>query len=220
MNLSSIKRNVPLSEKSYQIIKEAIIKNELKPGDILAEEKLSAQLSISRTPSRTALQQLVFDGLAEININKNVVVTNVTETDIANISIVRCNLEILGVQLLSKNISNEDIEQLRRLITLQKNSLGSEDEQSNYLEFINSDYEFHIFLAEITHNPFLIEMIKKVNLISNRFLALSGTMNKYSELAIEEHLAIIKYLEKEQYEYAVIAIRDHIMNVQNRILKK
>ena len=49
-NLSPITKDT-LSDKAYRIIKEAIVSNSYKPGDILTEEMLADQLSISRTVS-------------------------------------------------------------------------------------------------------------------------------------------------------------------------
>ena len=45
--LGAIKRNPTLADKAYEIIKEAIIANELKPGQILTEEGLAEKLQIS-----------------------------------------------------------------------------------------------------------------------------------------------------------------------------
>ena len=38
MELNIIKRNAPLSEQAFKIIKSAITSNELKPGEVLTEE--------------------------------------------------------------------------------------------------------------------------------------------------------------------------------------
>jgi DNA-binding transcriptional MocR family regulator len=65
-----IVKPVTLSEQAYAIIKDEIITNQIKPGDLLTEEQLSERLSISRTPIRSALKQLVMEHLAEVNENK------------------------------------------------------------------------------------------------------------------------------------------------------
>ena len=95
-NQPLIVKPVSLSEQAYQIIKEAIITNSIKAGEILTEEQLASQLNISRTPIRTALKQLVLEHLAEVNENKNVVVSNITEDDVKNVCAVRKALEPLA----------------------------------------------------------------------------------------------------------------------------
>ena len=60
MDIKPIKKNLPLKDQAYQAIKQAIYSNTLVPGTPLTEEQLSSTLSISRTPIRSALQQLVY----------------------------------------------------------------------------------------------------------------------------------------------------------------
>ena len=49
MALQALKKRESFSDKAYQMLREAILTGELKPGEQLTEEALSAQLGISRT---------------------------------------------------------------------------------------------------------------------------------------------------------------------------
>lgn len=216
MELNIIKRNAPLSEQAFKIIKSAITSNELKPGEVLTEEKLSEKLSISRTPIRTALQKLIFDGLAVRTQNKSIIVANVSQEDIENITIVRKSIEILVMQLLKDNITIEHINELKRICALERKIVNSENK--DYVELIDLDYKFHTSLARMTNNPFLLEIIEKAKLVSCRFLILSGTMDKYGPLSIEEHALILHHLEKREFELAEIAMKSHIDKISSRIL--
>ena len=51
MALQALKKRESFSDKAYQMLREAILTGELKPGEQLTEEALSAQLGISRTQS-------------------------------------------------------------------------------------------------------------------------------------------------------------------------
>lgn len=216
MNLGNIKKNVPLSEQAFKVIKAAITSNELKPGDVLTEEKLSEMLSISRTPIRTALQKLVFSGLAETTPNKSIIVANVSDSDIENITVVRRSLEILVMQLLKNHITSEDIKKLKEICTAERKIINSENK--DYVDLVDLDYEFHITLAKITKNPFLVDTMERAKLVSCRFLILSGTMDKYGPLSVDEHALVLDYLEKGEFEFAEIAMKNHIDKISDRIL--
>lgn len=216
MNIKNIKKNIPLSEQAFKIIKAAITSNDLKPGDVLTEEKLSEMLSISRTPIRTALQKLVFSGLAETTPNKSIVVTNISDSDIENIAVVRRNLEILVMQLLKDHITQGDINELKEICKAEREIINSENK--DYVDLVDLDYRFHITLAKITKNPFLLDIMERAKLISYRFLILSGTMDKYGPLSVDEHALILEFLEKGEFEFAEIAMKNHIDKVSNRIL--
>lgn len=212
--LGAVKKNTSLSDKAYEIIKEAIISNKLKPGEILAEEKLAEELQISRTPIKAALLKLVYEEIAEINQSKNVVVSDITQKDIEDITLVRESLESLAVLLLKDNITKKQIDEIKCKYIEQLHMI----ENNKNEDFIELDYEFHVKIAEYANNSFLREMIKKANLTTKRFLILSGTVNQYGSMANKEHKEIIDYIEKGEFELASEAMKKHLQNVNKRML--
>lgn len=212
--LGIVKKNKSLSDKAYDIIKEAIISNKLKPGEILAEEKLAEELQISRTPIKAALLKLVCEEIAEINQSKNVVVSDINQKEIEDITLVRESLESLAVLLLKDNITKSQIQEIKSKYVQQLHMV--EDERNE--DFIELDYEFHTKISEFTNNSFLSDMIKKANLITKRFLILSGTVNEHASVANKEHEEIVSYIENEQFELASEAMKKHLQNVNERML--
>ena len=208
--LGSIKKSKSLADKAYDTIKEAIIYNKLKPGEILAEEKLAEELNISRTQIRSALSKLVFEEIAFINKNKNVIVSDITQKDI------RESLEPLAVSLLKDKITKSQIEDLKNKYIEQLHTI----EQFDGYSFIELDYDFHNTISEYTGNSFLNETIKKATLVTKRFLILSGTVPQYSIIANKEHKEIIDYIERGQFEEASESMLRHLKNVKEKILRK
>lgn len=216
MNLEPIKKNVTLKEQAYTSIKQAIYSNQLKPGSPLTEEQLSATLSISRTPIRSALQQLVFEKLATADNAGHIYVSKISEKDVYDITVLRLNLEPLAMDLAEFPVSNENIQHLKDL-TEQQNNLFK-DGSDNNIRFAELDCDFHSYLAQICDNSLLIETVQKINAMMIRILVLSGTLDSYKKKAVEEHKLIIQYLEQEQKEFAKVALQEHIKNVGNRML--
>jgi Transcriptional regulators len=212
--LGAVKKDKSLSDKAYDIIKEAIISNKLKPGEILAEEKLAEELQISRTPIKAALLKLVYEEIAEINQSKNVVVSDITQKEIEDINLVRESLESLAVLLLKNNINKKQIKEIKSKYIEQLHMV--EDNRDE--DFIELDYEFHTKIVEYTNNSFLSDMIKKANLITKRFLILSGTVNQYGSVANKEHKEIVDYIENGEFELASEAMKRHLQNVNKRML--
>lgn len=205
-----IVKPVSLSEQAYQIIKEAIITNRIKAGEILTEEQLASQLNISRTPIRTALKQLVLEHLAEVNENKNVVVSNITEDDVKNVCAVRKALEPLAVELITDTSIEKKIKELRKIIKAQKAAKTHE-------EFLNEEYNFHMGIASLAKNGFLYDMIDRTNIVIKRYLILSGTLDKHSNEALNEHEAIVECLEKKDFIAAGDSLKQHLENVEARM---
>ena len=215
MALPPLKKSETLSNKAYQVIRDAIVSSQFSPNDVLIEEKLSAELSISRTPIRTALHRLVEDGLAKVQ-GKSIVVSPLTEDDIADISLVRQSVELLVMEQLKDKATPALIRKLRESIDCQKQSLMSS--ASDYLEYINQDYIFHTTLARGTENRFLLDLTERINTHSNRCLMLSSTLAISFESATQEHAAIVDALEANDYDGAYQAMYNHLQRIKNRYI--
>ncbi len=57
-------RSEPLSHHAVRMLRQAILAGRMAPGERLVEERLSAELGMSRVPIREAIKQLVAEGLA------------------------------------------------------------------------------------------------------------------------------------------------------------
>lgn len=63
MKFELTEAKLSLHTQVYYQLKEYIISGQLKPGECLIEQTIAAQMSISKTPVREALRELVQEGL-------------------------------------------------------------------------------------------------------------------------------------------------------------
>ena len=61
---------VNAEDKAYDRIKSAICKRQIRQGSRLAEATLASRLKLSRTPVRSALRRLSYEGLVEFVPNR------------------------------------------------------------------------------------------------------------------------------------------------------
>lgn len=217
MNLKPIQKTVTLKDQAYHSIKHAIYTNELKPGSPLTEEQLSASLSISRTPIRSALQQLVFDKLAVCDNTGHIFVSQISEKDVVDITTIRVSLEPLALDLASFPVDETILHTLQDIIKSQENLLNDHTSENNIL-YTELDCKFHSTMAQICDNKLLCETIESINTMMIRVLILSGTLNSYKATALEEHKMIVNYLLQGQKEFAKVALKEHIKCVGDRML--
>lgn len=214
MALKPVKKELTLSDKAYLTIRDAIIIGDIAAGDTLTEEKLCAELSVSRTPLRTALSRLVMEGLLE-NTGKSVSVTRISEEDAVKISTIRQSIELLCIEELRGKITPALIHELRKCI--QEQRTVEMVDAASYSRYIQLDYRFHTILARETRNQYLLDMVERINMHSNRFLMLSSTLEKSSQIAVDEHEKITNSLEENDIEAAMLAMRRHIQGVEVRL---
>jgi DNA-binding GntR family transcriptional regulator len=213
--LPRIGTKISLTDKAYETIKDAIMTNYFKPGELLIEEKLAEKLAISRTPLRAALKRLAYEHLVDINSSRNVIVSNVSQQDVEKITVVRQALEPVAVLSLENKIKGTQVEDLRKIVEREEEASIKKE----YDELIKMEYEFHVSIAKFTDNEWIYEMVKNINTIIQRFLILSGSLNRYNKLAIEEHGEILKEIENGRYNKAAENMKIHIIKVSNRMLK-
>lgn len=73
--------------------KNSILSGELEPRVLYSETKLSAQIGISRTPMREALQSLSQDGYITIIPSKGFMIRQLNEKDMKDSIEIRCAIE-------------------------------------------------------------------------------------------------------------------------------
>src|SRR5512144_1932274 len=103
-------------EYAYDVIREAILRCELKPGEKLVIDNLSDKLGVSPIPLRGALQRLQSEGLVEIIPHTGAIVSELSPANIEQVSLLLERLEILSFQVVAHKAGEEDILALRRRI--------------------------------------------------------------------------------------------------------
>ncbi|GEN54530.1 GntR family transcriptional regulator [Halobacillus faecis] len=212
--MERIARTETLMEQAYKAIKASIINNEVVPGDYLTEEKIASQLGISRTPIREALKKLAFEGLVEVKKGSKARVSSVSPENAHDFLLVRERLESMAAGLACTLATEEDVKELRRLSDMQRASI---DEQ-NFHKFIDLDYAFHSYIAEISGNKKLKEFIENLNSQIQRFLILTSTLSDSAIGAVEEHYRVIDAIENNDSKQAEREMETHIQQVTKRII--
>ena len=149
---------------------------------------------------------------------KNMVVAEVTERDVRDISVVRIQLEPLAIHLLSQNggITAKQLDRLYLCGEKQLYALRSGDSEA----FLNQDALFHVSLAQLTGNSFLTDLVIKSNETIRRFHTLSGSLLFHAEEAVQEHTVVLDYLRDGRFDLAEQALRSHLEQVQQRMFAK
>jgi len=214
--MRKIVKQPTLAEQAYESIKKMIITGELKPGEELPEEKLAAELGISRTPLREALKRLAVDALIELRKTKPALVAKFTHQDVKEIMELRRLLEIYGIEGLSKADQQHVLKELRYAHERQWEAIQAHD----FAEFMDWDQWFHDQFYEYHPNKRLRELIHAVNTGGSRaFLLLSKKVFDSAVIAHQEHGAIIEALEQGDLEKTKKHLAAHLENIEDRLLK-
>ena len=213
--MKKIEKTLSLADQAYEMIRSAIISGKLAPEEELPEEKIAADLGISRTPLREALRKLAIEGLVELHKGRPAMVATFTKEDALHQMELRKVLETYNIEKIADTFDLKLIKGLKRNISHQLKAVTTDD----FEHFIDLDREFHLLLAGKSHNPKLREIIEQVNTGVNRaFLVLSNTLPLSAKEAVDEHIHILEALEKQDSQKAKVEMEKHMANIERRFL--
>src|SRR6059058_6102461 len=101
-----------LYEQVAEQIRQRIFRRELEPGSWMDEVKLAQEYGISRTPLREALKVLAAEGLVTMKVRRGAYVTEVSESDLADVYHLLSLLESDAAGVVAQKATDEQLEEL------------------------------------------------------------------------------------------------------------
>lgn len=197
---------------AYELLLDAIDRHEFLPGDRLVENDLADKFNVSRTPIREALQRLETQGLLTRD-GRSLIVASLDHTEIAELYVVRGELEGLAAQLAASHATPEEIEVLRQMLAADGALVGDPAALSR------ANKRFHKQIHLASHNRFLVKQLDLVHrsmaLLATTSLAAEGR----GEKALAEHKAIVDAIADGDGAGARDALRAHISRAFETRLK-
>ncbi len=197
---------------AYGLILDAIDVGVYKPGDRLVESELAERFGVSRTPIREALQRLETQSLLTRD-GRSLIVASLDHNQLAELYVVRAELEGLAARLAARHAAPEEIRVLREMV---------EDDRArmdNPEALARSNRRFHKQIHLASHNRYLVQQLDLVHrsmaLLATTSLAFEGR----SETALAEHDAIVTALEARDGDAASLALGNHISRAFETRLK-
>ncbi|MEJ2222398.1 MAG: GntR family transcriptional regulator, partial [Desulfobacterales bacterium] len=195
---------------------ELIGSGELSPGNLYSESAMSKQLGISRTPLRTALQQLEREGLIIRLPQRGFYVYQFEEKDIEELFAIRKAIEGYAVEHIARKKQVIDLGEAKKHLAAQEEARKSDD----YSLFIREDRKFHENLVKALNNKRLVaiysDMRQSIELLGLKRFKMNSqrnqsiTENSQRNQSITEHNAIIKAIENGDPLAAREAVYNHL----------
>jgi GntR family transcriptional regulator, rspAB operon transcriptional repressor len=212
----------PLGVTAYELICRKIITLGYKPGAILDEKLLMADLDLGRTPIREAILRLAGEGWIETQPNRGAMVPPIT---IQGTKAVFEAMRILeqGVAGLAVNQNiDEQLTAMRAANALVKKAIAGND----ILPLVDANHLFHLAYAECARNEFLLRACLEVRNQAKRLAYLSYAndmgMNRslqgHYEAVVHEHETIIACLAEKNETSLKEILAQHINAFQGRIV--
>jgi DNA-binding GntR family transcriptional regulator len=193
-------------------LRRAIIEQGIGPGTRLPEDTIGERFGVSRTVVRSALTELVAEGLVERRRNRGAIVAEPSWNEARDTFDVRIAVEEIVVKRLAGTLTEDQVAELRAHVSREEKAANKDEVHS-----IRLAGEFHTMLAQLTGSEVLTKHMRE--LVSRCCLVLAVFARPHSsECGVSEHRALIDLLVAGDGERAAAAMHNHLGDVAERAL--
>lgn len=208
-------KTVSLADQVFERLEGDIITGVYPRGEILTELKLVENLGVSRTPIREALRRLAQERLIE-ETAKGSLVLGITVDDLIDIMDIRQCIEGLAAYYATKNITDEELDQLRQINELQDFYFEKRD-----LERLRQmDDRFHIAIYEISKRSVICDTLRPLHRKTQRYRRISLGDDTRLANSIQEHKNIFAAIAAKDADLACELITKHIANAKEHMIER
>lgn len=212
-------KSISIADQIFDQLEHDILIGKYPRGEVLTEIKLSEELGVSRTPVREALRRLEQEHIIE-ETSRGAVVIGISREDLNDMYEIRMHVEGICAARAAENITDEGLEEMRRVLYLQRMYVEKTDSDNSDM-IKNLDSQFHELLYKYSNSMAFYDTLHPIHKKMIKFRRASVKNHGRSLESLEEHEAILRALEKHDAELArkltiehARAARDSIINTK------
>lgn len=195
-----------LGQRVYQTLREAILSLAYRPGEIIRKPEICDALGVSRSPVADAVARLAAEGLVDVVPQAGTFVARFSMEEIREGAFLREAIEVAAIERVAETITEDQLTQLRRNITVQAALIADGDVPG----FYQTDAAMHELILSFTGFRKLAQVSETAWLHVNRARQLILPVPGRITATLDEHRAILVALESRDPDAARLATRAHL----------
>ena len=203
--------DVSMTNKILDLLREDINNCVYASGQFITEAERSDKFHVSKTPAREALIFLCQEGLLERIPRKGYLVKQLSVAELQSLFQFRSILERAAVELAIRFASDGELKHIEELAH-QRVNINDED---FYNQYNNLNVRFHLSIAQLSKNPYLVSSLQNVLNRLRRDLVLDVRSNL--EKSLDAHILVVEAIKKRDLEQAMRVTADQIEVVEKRL---
>lgn len=212
VNKNKIER-ISIAQAVAREIRRRIIRYEYLPGQRLKESEICKDLNVSNTPVREAFRILQAENMLKVTPYVGVEVIKLTKKDIRNLCDVRRILESRAAELAAKVATEEQRNELKKII----DELNNND-YSNFELVDELEEKYHLYIAKMSDNEelerIIANMYRRTQILRTMILSTKEGIN----MAREQHNLIAQAIIEQKPEKARKYMENHLETAASHVL--
>jgi DNA-binding GntR family transcriptional regulator len=202
-----------LAAQVQERIREAILKQTLKPGVRIDQVKLAEEMQVSMAPIREALKGLEAEGLVTIQPRRGAFVTEVSISDMDELYFTRRLIEGEAIFHAIPRMTERDFDDLQEMIAAMRRSTEANDINT----YIALNRQFHLRIYSSLENSHLLQVIQMLwersELYRYRYMFITRDTSRIHE----EHEGILEACRLRDQPLAKERAQEHIHLTQRAL---
>ncbi|MFD2468738.1 GntR family transcriptional regulator [Amycolatopsis silviterrae] len=178
------------AEQAAEAVRQAILSGRLPPGTPLREAAVAAELGVSRGTVREAARTLESEGLVRYQMNRGIVVADVTGPDVADLYAARASVELTAADALTEHRDPAIYHQLADLVDQIEHAFDHGDTAAA----LDGDRLFHATLVAATRSPRLRRFHAQLQQEQRLALALAERSRRELGRTADDHRQLLDAL--------------------------
>ncbi len=196
----------------YRSLKQDITTCALRPGQPFSEAEICRRYHASRTPAREACRHLQREGLVTIVPFRGYFVAPLTLAEFHNLHEVQLIVDPAAAGLAAIRAQPPQLKLLEQAAEYEYR-VGV---RASYVTFLQRNYNFHVGLAQASHNQHLVEIAASIQTRLMRFFYLIIAMDAYGPQLVREHEQIVAAIRARDAEKARQRAAEHVTQTIRR----
>ena len=220
-----------LAQKAYSRLREKLSQGSLPPGARLVNRTLAAELGLSMTPVREAINRLASEGLVEFVPGAGAYVRKLSPRDLAQIYELRELLEPYAAAQAAQRASPADVQELAALAaegTELGRKLAASDTAKSSATLATLWHEmearFHLAIFRAAGNDWLLRVVSSLRLLERVFVVHRSLRTQLltpevTHSTTHEHAQLCQAITQRDAAAAESLMRQHIQQGKRHVLE-
>ena len=201
-----------MTERVLNELRNDIINWNYNENDMITEAEISQKFGVSKTPSREALNYLCMEGFLEKIPNKGYLVKGISVMELQSLFQYRGILEKACAEMA---IQYATADELRFVQELTEEHV-KKAEGSTYQEYSEMNMDFHMSVAYLSRNRYLVSALE--NVLNNlRRVFVREWKSSGAKALLEAHMELVEVLIKRDVEQAKQYVARELEGAEYRI---
>jgi DNA-binding GntR family transcriptional regulator len=206
-----------LSDHIAEQLRQAIVTQQLKPGQRIVEREIAEAMATSRGPVRDALLQLEREGLVVRSPHRGAFVASLSLEDAEEIYSLRQAIETLAVQYALRRATPDQLDELDKYVDRMAREVQEEFDPVAATEL---DLAFHRAICRMSGHKRLLEAWEALS-AQTRVLLLARMKRepqRYGEQVVDWHRRLVEALRRGEPARAQEELCKHLADTMQTLL--